>query len=251
MIILNKLKYSVALLLVFIQFSCDSSTLQSNKDEHCSQTVSDEFMPLSVGSFWAYDYKKIDGENVSYQEIRKYYINDTLTYSLDNKQYHVSAMSILTSSLDFMDMDYSRFYYQGSDGIYKAGFIFDTNLVLITPELLYKFPVNVGNSWWVKNLSIDSTQDSLIILSTIKYTCVATDELFVTPLDTFETIVYGRSSKMAPDVSSYWHYFDYFSPGIGLVGYDIYSTIDSTLAYEERLNLDDKWILRLTDYCIK
>ncbi len=100
---------------------------------------------------------------------------------MNNQKYNLSGMCQLFSSTNFVESNYIKYYHNQSDGLYEAGFIFDSNKVIIEPELLYKYPVNSGDSWLVRNMSLYSTLDSIIYLTTVRYECVAKDMVFITP----------------------------------------------------------------------
>jgi hypothetical protein len=244
------IKYLVLPILLFAQVGCNSNPADLTDIEECNHAASDEFVPLTLGTYWVYDYFLFNDDTVSDTEVKKIYIKDTLTYTVITQKYNLSGLAELYSSTNFVESDYINYYQNKSDGLYKAGFIFDSNKVIIEPALLYKYPANVGDNWLVKNMSLASTQDRIIYLNTVKYECVAKDVVFITPFDTFSTIVYGYSYKQAPDVLSYWHYFDYFTSGVGRVGTEVYSSPDSTINYEERMNFYLQIKDQLTDYCI-
>ncbi len=245
------MKYLIPTLLLLVWVGCKSNPTQLPDVEECNHMPANEFFPLTLGTYWVYNYYLINSDTVDFEEVRKTFIKDTLTYTVNNQKYSLSGMCKLFSSTDFMDRGDISYFHNKPDGLYNAGFIFDGNQVIIESELLYKYPVNVGDNWPVRIISLDSVQDSIIYLETVKYQCVATDVLFITPFDTFSTVVYGHSFKQAPDVLSYWHYFDYFTSGIGRVGTEIYASPDSALEYEDKQNVNLQIKEQLTDYCLK
>ena len=244
------MKVLILLPIMFFLIGCASDPIDQDNTDNCSHFPANEFIPQSLGTYQTYNYNLYTNGIVSYQEIRKSIILDTMSYIMNDDQYHLDGMCLLSSQNNFSVSNYSKYYLTKPDGFYYVGFIFDSNRVFIEPELLYKYPVNAGDSWNFKILSTGSTKDSIKFLSTVKYSCVSQDEIFVTPYDTFNTVVYGYSYKQASDVLEYSHTFTYIVSGIGIVGEEYYSSPDTTLSFQDRIKLELNGRLELIDYCI-
>jgi hypothetical protein len=78
--------------------------------------------------------------------------------------------------------------WNGPEGLYKLGLYAPDDTVLTAPQLLYKYPVEVGERWAVPRLVYDPYAGEITVRDTLLYTCVATDEPFETPLGTFEAV---------------------------------------------------------------
>jgi hypothetical protein len=232
----NLIKIVVLLLTLLLLFACFRP--DPEPEPECKKYV-DEFYPISEGNTWLfeklwYDNSEIDSARI---DTRSYVIGTTGIISFED--------SIHTTGMGYWYAGISEVKFNGLGGLYYAGLVYGDTIWYYSPQLYYKYPVDVGETWQIKTTSV-----GFYFLDTLDMSCVAKDHVYITSTDTFLTTVYHHSSEIADDVSNRWHLFEYFSYGVGLVGYDIYSTSDIEYNFDQR-NIQDLFIAyKLIDYCL-
>ena len=107
-------------------------------------------------------------------------------------------------------------YLNNNEGLNIVGGVskYDTTT---TKYVERKFPVNAGDSWEIQELEFEPFQ--FVFSDTVVVSCIATDEPFETPAGTFQCYVY-RYIKPLQHASGKREHFVYYTPGIGLVGWE-------------------------------
>lgn len=113
--------------------------------------------------------------------------------------------------------EFEWLHWNGDNGLYWLGGI-STGDSLFIKTLGYKYPAEVGESWLVPILAYSRYENRFYIRDTLRFHVVATNEEIETPAGKFNCYVYKFSRKPADDVSQSWDYYDYYYPGVGLVG---------------------------------
>ncbi len=117
------------------------------------------------------------------------------------------------------DDSFEWLYRNYDDGLYQMGGTMPTDSIY-TKMLLYKYPVQKGETWISPHLVYDLLQEKYMIPDSITYTCIDTNALFETPLGGFSCVVYYHREKLPEeDVLDRWQIiYEYYSIGLGLVG---------------------------------
>jgi hypothetical protein len=146
--------------------------------------------------------------------------------------------------------EYSNLMFNDENGLYYAGFSYNDTIGTYNPQLVYKYPVEIGENWQVNeyNLSMRFPYYSGISQRQ-KYTCVAKDEIFVNDVDTFLTTVYHHCNLWTGHMF-HSHTFEFFAYGIGKVGSESYYSEDTTYIFSERKSEDLHFSEHLIDYCL-
>ncbi|MCK4812871.1 MAG: hypothetical protein KAT14_02930 [Candidatus Marinimicrobia bacterium] len=205
--------------------------------------VSEQFYPTQLNNNWEYERKtyypfSVDTIIVS---INKIISNDSLP---------TSEVAVQGWRKENYTSKYSTLLFSNENGLNYTGFSYYDSIGIHEPQLVYKFPVEIGESWVVKEYNLSKSPPYYSGISErYKYSCVATDEIFVSGVDTFLTTVYHHCSLWAGHMF-HAHYFEYLSYGIGNIGTEIYYSEDTTYTYSERKNEDLHFSERLIDYCL-
>lgn len=217
-----------------------------NPEQGCKKFV-DEFFPIAEGNYWKMDVNYYTSGNIDTTK------TDTYTICLENvyqkiineSREDVGEESFLSEEPD----EYRRLFFQNSSGVFNIGYYIYDSLVYHDPTIIYKYPVNAGETWSVRRYTPMRIAPWLTDRGLIEYSCVATDEPFVTPADTFSTIVYYYLTLFGLN-GYHQHTYEYFAYGVGKVGMEIYLSTDSTYTYAQRNRSDLHSSLKLFDYCL-
>ncbi|MCD6337422.1 MAG: hypothetical protein DRP93_02250 [Candidatus Neomarinimicrobiota bacterium] len=206
-------------------------------------TQNDQFYPIHLNNYWEYERIIVSSGNVDslWKDTLQYTIGDMVTPSHES--------SLLLGAQFYPSGSLAHLIYNGEDGLYYNGFIVNDSKGIHEAQLVYKYPVAVGDSWPVILYNPKSISPFYYSRGITDYSCVAVDEPFITGCDTFSTIVYHNLNKWGIN-GFHQHNFEYFVYGIGKVGSVAYLSSDSTYQYEQRRAEDFNYSLRLIDYCL-
>ena len=231
----------LAAFLVLLFVSCDQGPGTAPKEEQCRAVAGDVIQPLAKGNYWQ-KVKHAVPESTVIDTIRSS-IEGVLPVNVNDNTYNAYKRK--------RNGGFERLFWNGPKGLYTLGMIASNDTMRIEPKLKYKYPVSVGEEWHTLNIQWDKF-NGVTIRDTLTYEAVKTGEKFITQLDTFDTVVYHWYAQQAlPDVSSYWHIFEYYAPGIGHVGTRLYSHEDTSYSYGDREEMDLRTETELIDYCLK
>jgi len=206
-------------------------------------TQNDQFYPIHLDNYWEYERIIISAENIDslYKDTLRYTIRDMVTPKLES--------SLFLGAQYYPSGSVAHLIYNGEDGLYYNGFIIDDSMGIHEAQLMFKYPVSVGDSWPVVLYNAKTIDPFYYSRGTTDYSCVAVDEPFITKCDTFSTIVYHILNKWG--INGYHqHIFEYFVYGLGRVGTVAYLSSDSTYQYEQRNVEDFNFSLQLIDHCL-
>lgn len=217
-----------------------------NPEQGCKKFV-DEFFPIAEGNRWEYN---TDNFNDGILDTTRQYshtrgFEEVYREKINNNNEDIGIEYLISDEPD----EIGWIAYQNSSGIFELGFYFNDSLVYHEPVLIYKYPVNVNDSWLVRRYTPKLIEPWLTDRGNIKFSCVATDEPFITPADTFFTTVYHYLTLYGLD-GYHQHTYEYFSYGIGKVGMEIYLSTDTTYNYSQKNHLDLHRRITLVDYCL-
>jgi len=239
---------SLILLILFI--GCPDSPNNNDENEDCLKYVEGFLEPISEGNYWereqlAYYAGQIDS---SLTLTGRIVIERIISLLINNTVYLVGLQRVIYPG-DIPNA-VANLLWNGPNGLYYLGMIAPDDTLILEPSIRYMYPVDVGENWPVQCYDYDPYEKKIYLSDTLVYTCVAQNEPFITPIDTFNTIVYHYYYHPAEDILEFWHSFQYFSPGIGPVGTEVYSSFDTIYPYKSRNVKDLDLIIRLTDYCL-
>ncbi len=215
----------IIMLLMFV--GCDHTT---------EPTPINELRPLAVGNYWRYISWNISPD-----------LTDTLIVEIINELplgYNGTNFDAFVETGYFVNSEPASWlwiYDNASDGLYFFGGVSPTD-TLIVKELWRKYPGQAGESWLVSLMIYRSlTTFKFEIADTQKVDLIATNEPFETPLGNLRCYVYRYPYPVSDDVFPEWDAFEYYAPGIGLVGMVVKSRLDGRLLgqrvlYDYRVN---------------
>jgi len=200
--------YVLLILIIIVMFSCSKNPDMPDFSETDSEYSGDVLMPAKTGNYW--QYRLWTYFHTSY---------DTVTYSITSRLSIVhedTTYNCFTARWDNITSDANWVYCNQKDGLYRMGG-YDADDTLIEPVLEFKYPVDEGETWQVPRM-VYHPLAKFYIKDTLTYTCIDTNFTYITPLDTFNTIVYMFRLSQGDDVSALEVHYNYFCPEIGLVG---------------------------------
>lgn len=205
----------------------------------------DVFFPIAEGNYWKMDVNYYSSGIIDTARTDTYTIclENIYQKEFDGIQVSIGEESYLSDEPD----EIRRLFFQNSSGIYNTGFYIYDSLVYHDPTVAYKYPVTAGETWSTRSYTPLRIAPWLTDRGFIEYSCVAVDEPYVTPIDTFSTTVYYHLTLFGLN-GYHEHTYEYFANGIGKVGMEIYLSTDSTYTYEQRNRSDMHSSLKLFDY---
>lgn len=189
-------------------------------------------IPLSVGNYWIYT-QKVNGFP-ELTDTAKVAITGNSIIDYQGEKYSVWLWTKYHPGTN-EPLDYSWLLWNGPTGLYIMGGISGSD-TLIRKGLYLKYPAYVGENWDVINIGYHLTNNEFIITDTVNYSCVATNELFDTPVGNFYCYVFHWREKPEDDVQEFWLHYIYCAPNFGYVGEIIKSSLDSSVIFEIYLN---------------
>lgn len=238
---------AIGLCCALLFVSCEDSPVGEKEPEQCRARAGDVIQPLSKGNYWQRAHERGVGSDTN-----RTLVDDTMQVEIDGNSYTASILKSTNPTTGSVEEE-SRLLWNGPKGLYTLGMIGPKDTLLIKPHLQYKYPVSAGETWQSLLMVYRDLEGEVEIADTLTTKASRTSEKLVTPLDTFDTVVYHNFARQSPHVSSYHHFFEYYSPGIGHVGEKLYSHPDSTLLYRNRnedRNTNIDVITNLIDYCL-
>ncbi len=230
----NRLIINITILIILINLfqSCNNlispddktpiiDTLEVCKDTTLIPLNTNELLPLTVGNWWEYELQTfIYGGD-----------NDTtilINYGVQQiKEKHYSLYNCCLYETVVYDRGFGGsenwLYWQDSTGVYSLGGFSDVDS-LINKSLISKYPVEKGESWMSQNVYFDKLTRKFVYGDSIKYTCVSINKEFDTPIGKISCYVFYYRTDIASDVIGFYDTYDYISPGIGLVGQEVFIT---------------------------
>lgn len=246
------MKIFISLFIIFSLFpmSCSKSPVAIQKQNPCRSILEDVLEPHAKGNFWERVQYAYSGGQIEpgLTDTGRIVIENVTALTVEGMTYKVGVGRVILPGE--LPEPATSLFWNGPNGLYSLGLIAPEDTVITEPRLRYKYPVSVGESWATYTLIYDPFDKKISVKDTLTYTCVAINEPFITPVDTFNTIVYHYYYKPVDDVLEYWHTFQYFSPGVGPVGTEVYGSFDTTYSYANRKFNDQKLRLEMTDYCL-
>lgn len=202
--------------------------------------ANDAFYPIEANNYWEYERIIVHADSL---------YKDTLRYTIKEMVSPRPESSLLLGAQYYPSGSIAHLLFNGEDGLYYNGFIIDSSKGIHDAQLMFKYPVSVGDSWPVVLYNPTTVSPYFYSRGTTDYSCVAIDEPFVTECDTFSTIVYHILNKWG--INGYHeHIFEYFVYNLGRVGTVSYLSSDSTYQYEQRNPEDFHYSLHLINYCL-
>ncbi len=182
--------------------------------------VNDVLQPLAVGNWWEYEFLRPGWTN-PHQGIVHTIVSEQIEVVVDGKTYTAWTWH---DEQDHLIMWLRR---NGENGIYLMGGISDTD-TLFTNELHYKYPARAGESWEFPLLVYDYTTNSFQISGTRKIKLIDNNRIVQTPAGDFRCYVYYFRISMGEDVpGGFFGYYQFYSPGVGLVVMEEWGESDS------------------------
>ena len=193
-----------------------------------SEGVSPGIVPLKVGYYWNYKEYILNQDGTTGAQIDAFNYQITTT-SMDPTGLIQEPMfeRITFAPSVGMASDFVWLYRNYDDGLYLMGGIMPTDSVFMKLPLL-RYPAKPGDSCIHPHLVYDLLLREYIISDSVLYTCVDTSATFETPLGTFQCVVYFHREDLEEDVLAKWDHYDYYAPGIGLVGATKYDFFEHT-----------------------
>lgn len=187
-------------------------------------------LPLAVGNYWAYSTTWLGGA-----------ITDSFTVEITRQvpvTYQGEAFTAFAESVRLNELSQPEFEWlrgNGEGGLYTMGGIAETD-TLVLRKLERKYPAQVGETWATVRLvyRLSSTRE-FDVEDTVTVSLEAVEESFETPAGRFACHVYKYSFRPADDVVEWWDVFEYYAPGVGLVGEVIRGQADGRLLQETTL----------------
>lgn len=234
------------LTLILVFFNCTEFE-PTIEEEECLKLGGDVLLPLDKGNEWSeVQHRYYRGQiNDSSTDTFINKIEEIISINYDGENYDVGVQRRYNS--EGQPSPLNKLYWNGPDGLYYMG-SFAEGDTLLNKMLYLKYPVEVGDSWRYPRNFFDGRNT---IVDSVQVSCVDINVLFETPADTFRCIVFQYTIRPQFDVLARWHYFTYFTPGVGQVGNLIYSTPYNEYNYNDRQIEDLKWKSAIFDYCIK
>jgi hypothetical protein len=216
-------------------FTCILSCylFQSCEDRINDIPVSENVLiPLSVGNYWVY-IQKVNGFPQLTDTIKIAITGNTII-DYQSVDYSVWLWTKYRPGTN-EPLDYSWLLWNGLDGLYNMGGISSTD-TLIDKILFLKYPSYVGENWDVLTIGYHLTNNEFIITDTINYSCLATNELFQTPVGNFYCYVYYWREPLGDDIVDTLLHYTYYAPNLGYIGETIKTSLDSSVKFEIILN---------------
>lgn len=205
----------------------------------CQEDPPGELMPLTVGNYWAYERSRYyDGqvsEGLTDSVKAEIVAETTVTYA---EQAYKVALSNGFYAIPYVPSDVNWLSWNGGNGLYLLGGVSSTD-TLVYKALHFKYPVQQGDSWQVSWLYYVLESGKFVIEDTETITCIAINEKFETPAGTFRCYVYHFQRRTADDVAAKSDFYEYYAPGVGLVGQEIKKEgilIRRSMRYDYHLN---------------
>ncbi|MHA2028917.1 MAG: hypothetical protein ACW99Q_05965 [Candidatus Kariarchaeaceae archaeon] len=191
--------------------------------------------PLAIGNRWEY-LLTFSSPDTSFERTIVEEINDKITINYDGNVADVYLSQEFYPYSTFV----KTMLRNEVDGLYRFGALTE-NDTLISKTLLFKYPTNIGDSWFMHNFRIH-LDGTISIADSVQIECYANDEKFETLIGNYDCHVYhyqiisvfGKTlsllnkitdypenllSIIEPDDSTYiLDIFLYYKPGIGRVG---------------------------------
>ena len=220
-------KISLFILILLFLFSCNENSTGNDKND-CLKQGPDVLLPLTVGNYWNYQVEH------SWTDSVKYIVSKKMQVEYEGEELEAYVYGKENGNINWL-------YMNKEDGLYLVGGYteYDT---LIHPILQFKYPVNKGETWQFPRMVYHLYENKFYFKDTLTYTCVDTDFIVHTNIDSFSTNVYLYSLKPAPDVQMKEDYYSYFSPYNGRVYWKLTHEGDPN-----RIIAD----MDLYDYCLK
>jgi hypothetical protein len=196
-------------------------------------------VPLAEGNFWAYSGYYLEP---SLSDSFRVEITREVPITFNDTTYQAFARTVRRESGSAPPSD-EELYWNGPDGVYGLGGLADTDTLLFK-HMRRRFPARPGDSWTFVRLGFRSSTERFTITDTLTVSLEATDEPLETPAGTFDCHVYTYTFRPAEDVAAVWDVFEYYAPGVGLVGEIVRSRLgdeilgvkQKTLLYDYRVN---------------
>lgn len=187
----------------------------------CQEDPPGELMPLAVGNYWAYERSRYyDGqvsEGLTDSVKAEIVAETTVTYA---EQAYKVALSNGFYAVPSVPSHVNWLLWNGEDGLYLLGGM-SSNDTLVHKILHAKYPVQQGDSWQVSWLYYIWEPGNFVIEDTETITCIAINKKFETPAGTFRCYVYQFRRQTVDDVAAKSDFYEYYAPGVGLVGQEI------------------------------
>lgn len=190
-------------------------------------SATERLVPLSVGNRWSY--LIYDASFPGPPDT----IEQVITHRIDlgNGGSAFGRVTYAATQSDSQIAGAMWLYRNSDDGLHSCGGIVGSDTILL--DFLYlKYPVKTGDSWQVPFLAYDYSKIGFLSSdSATNYTCSGTGEEFQTPIGTYRCLVFHWREKPEEDVQDYWEHYTYFSPGIGMVGEVVKSSLTDSVIY--------------------
>ncbi|MCU7491552.1 MAG: hypothetical protein HF300_13260 [Ignavibacteria bacterium] len=220
------IKYLLFILLFVSLSSCEKSN-PLRSDPVSNGPVANLFS-LKPGNKWKYiTYEYFFGKERILDTLTVE-ITKEVTYNFNEKTY---TAAVKQNRLGQIAEDCKWLYSNGENGVYQCGGISSADTVF-KRDLIYKNPVNKGESWPVPSLVYDPFNQKFFIEEILNYDCYSTNDTLETPAGTFACTVYHYKRHPDNDVLEYWEYFEYYAPNIGRVGIFISRADSQELLYK-------------------
>jgi hypothetical protein len=224
--IFDALLSSFLLLVALSHVGCQ----QSSEPRQLSEETSNGILPLKVGYYWQYETYALNEDSSTGLEIdRTNYRISRVSFDPSQKNSDALFHRVSVNPYSNADDTFEWLYRNYDDGLYEMGGTMPTDSIY-TKLLLYKYPVQKGETWISPHLVYDLAEGKYMVPDSVTYTCVETSAVFETPLGSFSCIVYHHREKLPEeDVLNRWQgIYEYYSTRVGLVGIVTYGYHDST-----------------------
>lgn len=178
-------------------------------------SLSGDLVPLVVGNYWIYSGWYIDPSLFAdtfrvdiAREVEVLVGRRTVTAYAKTRRPHRATGPA----------PYAWLLVNGPGGLMEFGGVSARDTFVVHDNLSRKYPGNPGDSWHTNRLGYRFSTQQFEILDEVEVRIVATDSLLVTPAGSFRCYVYNYIIRMAEDVGSYWSVYEFYAPGVGMVG---------------------------------
>ncbi len=230
---------------------CEENPNKHEKKEECIKYGGDYIKPIELDNYWIFSQKSYANGEPDYRDpdTLKEIIESMIEVKIGNIDYIGRVSQMIYPDNNYREV--SAIQWNGPKGLYDLGMITPTDTFLIEPILRYKYPVNIGEKWNVSVISYGYDDERISIIDTMTIRCVAKDYQFITPVDTFRTIVYYYAKEIAEGALYLRHCFMYYCPGISMVGAEFYQSTDSIYYFDQKITDEMHIRIELIDYCLK
>lgn len=185
----------------------------------------DEILPLNEGNYWEYRWVQFYLDTSSVLK-RKSFFRSSLFSEISDLQTnnHFKLISgFIEEDGASVESETSYLYNNTSNGLESFGAFAPQDTILLN-SIYRQYPVQENDKWQYIRYGYFYLDEKFQIIDTISIECVSTDTTFITPIDTFQCILYKyRIIEDGGDYKNIDDHYAYYCPKVGLIGKEIYA----------------------------